>query len=411
MSKRLGFYFLILLVSVCIIFVALNQRYTNYYTEHRLQPVFSSYSKINYSPENLTLMEIDDVVEQQRRIIEKDMEGYVYPDGKYGVYASKLDDLVIEKGGNPLRSVVLTTWRSGSTFLGDILTAHPANFYHYEPLLHFGIVQIREPPESDDALDNLDSMFRCDYSTLERYLSFGKNSHPWVFNHNTHLWKQCQVHKDICWDHRFVTKFCKLFPFQSMKIVRLRLRPFERFLAQNELGIKVVLLIRDPRGVLQSRKHRDWCPTEPDCFDPSILCSDMVSDYDAAVLFSKLYPDNFRVMRYEDLSMDPQGHTKRLFDFYGLYFHEEVQRFLDTHTKTDIGGLSSTFRNSKAAPFHWRSELDFEEVEDIQRECRLAMKLWGYAPAQNASHLRELDPMLNYSLRPGEHQQHNRQQA
>lgn len=72
----------------------------------------------------------------------------------------------MEKDGNPLRSVILTTWRSGSTFLGDILNAHPANFYHYEPLLHFGIIQIREPPLSDGALDNLNSMFRCDYSTL-----------------------------------------------------------------------------------------------------------------------------------------------------------------------------------------------------------------------------------------------------
>ena len=79
---------------------------------------------------------------------------------------SKLEDLVMEKGGNPLRSVVLTTWRSGSTFLGDILNSHPANFYHYEPLLHFGIIQIREPPLSDEALENLESMFKCDYSTL-----------------------------------------------------------------------------------------------------------------------------------------------------------------------------------------------------------------------------------------------------
>lgn len=60
------------------------------------------------------------------------------------------------------------------------------------------------------------------------------------------------------------------------------------------LGIRIVLLIRDPRGVLQSRKHREWCPTEPDCFDPGTLCSDMVADYHAAITFSKLYPDSFR---------------------------------------------------------------------------------------------------------------------
>ncbi|XP_031777132.1 carbohydrate sulfotransferase 4 isoform X2 [Nasonia vitripennis] len=431
MSRRLSFYCLILLATICIFILALNQRYSNY-IEHRLQPIiseaelrsrmkyqeapepfavptvkyddpFMNYMRAGmYSLENLTLTEIAEVVELQRRIIDKEMEDYVYPDGKYGVYANKLDELVMEKEGNPVRSVILTTWRSGSTFLGDILNSHPANFYHYEPLLHFGIVQIREPPLSDEALANLDSMFKCDYSTLERYLSFGKSAHPWVFNHNTHLWKQCLLHKRICWDHRFVTKFCKLFPFQSMKIVRLRLQPMEKFLQQNELGIRIVLLIRDPRGVLQSRKHREWCPSEPDCFDPTTLCNDMISDYNAAVRFSKRYPNTFKVIRYEDLSLDPYGHTEKLFKFYGLHFHEDVQRFLDTHTKTDIGGLSSTFRNSKAAPFHWRNDLDFEEVDEIQQECNIAMRLWGYNFAANATHQRYFDPVTNYSLRSNE---------
>lgn len=157
-----------------------------------------------------------------------------------------------------MRSIILTSWRSGSTFLGDVVNAHPANFYHYEPLLDFGIVQIRGPPLADKALKNLESLLRCDYFNLgnfillqiwssvfnqisdhsfilrlDRYLDYGK-THSWVFNHNNRLWKQCQIHKKICWDPRFVSKFCKLFPFQSMKIVRLRLRAAEKLLKQEE---------------------------------------------------------------------------------------------------------------------------------------------------------------------------------
>ena len=41
----------------------------------------------DYSMENISAMEMDDVVEQQRRMIELDMENYVYPDGRYGAYA------------------------------------------------------------------------------------------------------------------------------------------------------------------------------------------------------------------------------------------------------------------------------------------------------------------------------------
>lgn len=110
----------------------------------------------------------------------------------------------------------------------------------------------------------------------------------------------------------------------------------------------------------------------------------------------------FRVVRYEDYSVEPYSYTERLFKFYGLYFHENVQHFLDTHTKTDIGGLSSTFRNSKTAPFHWRSELDFVEVEEIQQECRVAMDLWGYVDALNSTHQKYFNPVTDYSLKSNE---------
>ncbi|XP_033322121.1 carbohydrate sulfotransferase 4 isoform X1 [Megalopta genalis] len=410
MSKLLSFYGLVGLASLCIFFLAFNQRYSSYLS-HRLQPVISDVeirprlvkiqepvtTYLRGSMENVTLSGIQEVVDQQRKAIQREMEDYKYPNGKYSVNASKLEDLVMEKGGRPMRSVILTSWRSGSTFLGDVVNAHPANFYHYEPLLDFGIVQIRGPPLADEALRNLESLLRCDFHNLDRYLDYGK-THPWVFNHNTHLWRQCQAHKKICWDPRFVSKFCKLFPFQSMKIVRLRLRAAEKLLEQEDLGIRLVLLVRDPRGILQSRKHREWCPTKPDCSDPALVCADMVSDFSVAARLIKKYPRTFRVVRYEDLSVDPYRHVKELYNFYGLDFHINVKRFLDTHTKNDVGGVSSTFRNSKVAPFHWRSDLDFEEVDEIQRVCAEAMQLWGYVIASNSTHQKEFDPLTDYRL-------------
>ncbi|XP_035743258.1 carbohydrate sulfotransferase 5-like isoform X3 [Vespa mandarinia] len=410
MSKRLSFYGLVGLASLCIFFLAFNQRYSSY-LEHRLQPVLSDVeirprivriqesvtTYIKGSNDNATIIEIQEVLDQQRRAIEREMQNYEYPNGKYGLNISKLDDLVMEKDGTPMRSIILTSWRSGSTFLGDVINAHPANFYHYEPLLDFGIVQIRGPPLAEEALQNIESLLNCNFHNLDRYLEYGK-THPWVFNHNTHLWRQCQIHKKICWDSRFVSKFCQLFPFQSMKLVRLRLRAAEDLLAKKRLGIRLVLLVRDPRGILQSRKHREWCPTSPDCSDPALVCADMVSDFSAAVRLIKKYPHSFRVVRYEDLSVEPYKYVKELYTFYGLDFHPNVKRFLDTHTKSDVGGVSSTFRNSKVAPFHWRTDLEFEEVDEIQRVCGSAMRLWGYVEAINATHQKEFDPITEYQL-------------
>lgn len=81
-----------------------------------------------------------------------------------------LEDLVPELGGMPIRNLIITTWRSGSTFLGDILNSHPANFYHYEPLLDYEIVQIREEPKAGEAIGVLKNLLNCNYTGLGELL-------------------------------------------------------------------------------------------------------------------------------------------------------------------------------------------------------------------------------------------------
>ncbi|XP_077284051.1 carbohydrate sulfotransferase 3 [Arctopsyche grandis] len=345
---------------------------------------------------NRSQLSIEEVISLQRARIQHEMRDYRFEAGSRG-----LEGLTPETGGTPRRSLILTTWRSGSTFVGDILNALPANYYHYEPLLNFDIVQIRGPPHAAPALRNLRQLLDCDYHGpgMEEYLHYGR-AHVWLFTHNERLWEHCSDHPHLCWNATFLTKFCRLFPFQSMKVVRLRLKLAEELLGDDSEGPRILLLVRDPRGVLQSRRHRDWCPGQPDCDQPALLCADMVSDYVAAVRMAALHPRRFRVLRYEDLSLDPYKTVSSLLDFFGVDFHSSVKEFLDTHTKLDLGGVSSTFRNSKSAPFHWTKDLDFEDVWNIQSECFEAMAHWGYNMAHNQSHLmsKEFNPLGEYSV-------------
>jgi hypothetical protein len=68
--------------------------------------------------------------------------------------------------GTPVRSLIITTWRSGSTFLGDVLNSHPGNYYHYEPLLDYDIVQIRGEPLASGAIKNLRHLLNCNYTSM-----------------------------------------------------------------------------------------------------------------------------------------------------------------------------------------------------------------------------------------------------
>lgn len=343
------------------------------------------------------LLAIQTALHAQRRLIQNEMKDYAFPRGKYNVSARRLSDLVPEQGGVPVRSIILTTWRSGSTFLGDILNSHPANFYHYEPLLQYEIVQIRGPPLWRSARDLVKSLLACNYTTLSTYLQYGVE-HNYLFSHNSRLWEACTKLPELCFQSQFLNQFCRLFPFQSMKIVRVRLKLFQELLDDPSFNIRVLLLVRDPRGILQSRKHRVWCPGNPDCVQATHLCADMVSDYSAALKFSKKYKGRFKVMRYEDISLDPYRSVGELFAFYGLDVHSKVKEFLDTHTKANIGGVSSTYRDSKSAPFHWRNDLSFVEVDDIQSSCKKALQLWGYKKAMNQTHQKTFYPLSNYTL-------------
>ena len=47
--------------------------------------------------------------------------------------------------------LVATTWRSGSTFLGDLLNHYPGVFYYFEPLHYYSYIRDKAtvPPEED----------------------------------------------------------------------------------------------------------------------------------------------------------------------------------------------------------------------------------------------------------------------
>lgn len=54
--------------------------------------------------------------------------------------------------------------------------------------------------------------------------------------------------------------------------------------------------------------------------------------------------------------------AQEVLQFYGLPVDAMVEEFLDSHTKVNIGGVSSTYRDSKSAPFHWKQDLKQNEV-------------------------------------------------
>lgn len=170
-------------------------------------------------PKDLLIDQYALKLQKARVMIREVGESFPFPGNK------QLSSFTPATNGEPFRSLIISTWRSGSTFTGDILNAMPANYYHFEPAADYKQEQIREDPLGSEMVERTKRLLRCDYSKMEGYLKFVKKS-PYFFKLNTRLWQSCGHDRNrwSCFDPIFLSAVCKLFPFQSMKFVRLRVR-------------------------------------------------------------------------------------------------------------------------------------------------------------------------------------------
>ncbi|CAH0600657.1 unnamed protein product [Chrysodeixis includens] len=408
MLRRVNFYLICCAFGLSVLLILAGSRYadnTYYRPSIESRRNIRNFLKVDEPVEDMYIQsvttnsyngspDIEKILNKTRYQIKYDLSKYNF--SKSGV--RELEDLIMESGGKPLHHLIVSTWRSGTTFLGELLTSIPGTFYYYEPFMKDGVIQIRGPPDADRALSAMKDMFKCKYTDKDFYEYGKKNMHQ--FSHNTRLWDHCKYKRELCYDTEFTARLCKLFPFLTMKVLRVRLRLIQDLLDDKELNLKVLLLIRDPRGVMESRHHRSWCQPAPDCWDPSLVCADMISDYVAAGRLLQQYPDRLMVLRYEELALKPNVTAHRILKFLKVDNTPQMSEFLQTHTNVEVAGVSSTYRVSRDVPFRWKNILDFDYVEKVQMACKEAMLLWGYRLAYNATHMRSKDfyPLEDYTI-------------
>ncbi|XP_048192140.1 carbohydrate sulfotransferase 7 [Perognathus longimembris pacificus] len=182
---------------------------------------------------------------------------------------------------------VHATWRTGSSFLGELFNQHPDVFYLYEPMWH--LWQALYPGDAESlqgALrDMLRSLFRCDFSVLRLYVPPGDPSTRAsdAANLTTTALFRWRTNKVICSPPlcpdaprarndvglvedtvcerscppvalRALEAECRKYPVVVIKDVRLLdLGVLVPLLRDPGLNLKVVQLFRDPRAVHNSR--------------------------------------------------------------------------------------------------------------------------------------------------------------
>ncbi|KAK7080956.1 hypothetical protein SK128_011300 [Halocaridina rubra] len=136
---------------------------------------------------------------------------------------------------------------------------------------------------------------------------------------------------------------------------------------------------RDPRPVMQSRQNLFWCRNEPDCGYTNNVCGHYFQDLKEAQKLKKEYPDRFKFVQYERLSLHTEITVKEIWKFLHLKLRDET--LAKVHKLTSAAAPPSnpydTNRNTVSHTFYWRKTMSFEAVEKIQNACQQVLSMLG----------------------------------
>ena len=211
---------------------------------------------------------------------------------------------------NARHILLASTFRSGSTFLGELLSRYPGTFYSFEPLIYTRTMNTSEVngirnstfsrKTRDIFIQQLLKVFKCNLDI--EYIKYISYTYHDSLLRNFRLWNTCKTLCPGCNDGlvsrecsilSFYNSTCPKFPIRLIKTVRFRMEDSEKLLLDPDIGksLKIILLVRDPRAVMKSRSSqaKSWC-NFAECSDPDILCKNLQNDVSAAFRLAARYP-------------------------------------------------------------------------------------------------------------------------
>lgn len=336
--------------------------------------------------------------------------------------------------------LLLSSWRSGSSFLGQVFSQHPSVFYLMEPGWHVW----SQLPEVNIRMlriavrDIFRTLFQCDFSGLEAFLPENRNmSDVFMWSHSRALcsppacsltprgkmsdqpecWKKCGAEglhraKDACDTYSHVVlKSVRFFELESLYPL----------LQDPSLNLRIVHLVRDPRAVARSREQSANALVTDDAVilenrhTPAAevlyqvmqeICRSHVRVSERAALKAPPFlKGRYKMVRFEDLVRDPLREIDGIYKFVGLEMTKQLGQWIYqvTHGKgtgTKSEAFVITSRDAADVSQAWRSALAHHKVKRIQEVCRGAMTLLGYRTVGSEKEQRQLDVDLLLPQQP-----------
>ncbi|KAG5839879.1 hypothetical protein ANANG_G00209800 [Anguilla anguilla] len=339
--------------------------------------------------------------------------------------------------------LVLATTRSGSSFVGQLFNQHSDVFYLFEPLYHVQTALIPRLSHSKNVAerrvmlgasrDLLRSLYDCDLYFLESYIK------PQPVNHTTDKLFRRGASRALCsppvcdafgpgeanaeegdcvkkcasLNMTLAADSCRERRHVAIKIVRVpEIGDLRALVEDPRLNLKVVQLVRDPRGILSSRietfrdTYRLWRiwratgrkPYNLDLSQLTVVCEDFLNSVSTGLSRPHWLKGKYMLVRYEDLARNPLRKTKEIYEFLGMSMDQNVVRWIQTNTRgskeLSAKHKYGTVRDSAANAESWRLKLSFEMVDYTQNVCQQVLRQLGYKAVKSSDELKNMSLTL-----------------
>ncbi|CAL4116722.1 unnamed protein product, partial [Meganyctiphanes norvegica] len=255
--------------------------------------------------------------------------------------------------GKPKVVILLSSLpRSGSTFTGELLASMADKpFYIFEPL-HPNVPThcTGDLPTRECLRKLLEQCYNCDPNAELGRCRTSKSAKM----------ARCQESTTIV-----------------IKLIRGGLYNISKILESTSHDIKVVHLIRDPRGSGKSMKGFGWYK------GPDALCKLPLQDMNTYDMLNKKYPGKLFSLSYEQFCLNYNERANELYHFiYGKpTLPPRTKDFLATHTNNSMKGPLNTYRETESHYQKWRNEISIKLSQDIESSsvCKKVIDKMGHS--------------------------------
>jgi hypothetical protein len=274
--------------------------------------------------------------------------------------------------------------RSGSTWLGHIISKHPKVFYIHEPF-NLEYPKVKKP--IDFWYEYID-----ENTSIDKQIAIVRYIESYYLTNWKSFWENIRRINSL----KLLKKFIITLPsriFNPTPLIKDPIALFSLEWLEKKIDSKIIISIRHPAAFVASIKVKNWefdfnnlllqedlvefklrnyknqiaeyVENPPNIIEQGILIWTIIHDviYD----YQKKHK-NWYFIKNEDLSINPLMEYEKIFSFLELDFDKKVQKeIIESTTSSRLGKLK---RNSKENIKSWKKRLTEEDINNIKSKTR-----------------------------------------